>query len=50
MHVFLAVAVAGVVYVIAFKDEFEKEHLDKAAPFVFGLAAVALILGILSNL
>lgn len=44
MYILLWVSVTIAVYIVSFKDDFTKEHIDKVAPFIILLVAVSLIL------
>lgn len=47
MSLLIALTVSAVVYVGCFKNDFTKEHIDKAAPFMIIVSIIIFTLGAL---
>lgn len=45
MSLLIMLAILIVIYVVCFKDDFTKEHIDKASPFIIVVSLVLFILG-----
>ena len=50
MPLLLWLIITAIVYVATFKDDFTKEYIEKASPFLVVIAFIGLVLGILTNL
>ena len=50
MYIFLFLIIVIIVYVMSFKDNFTKEHIDKVTPVLIIGAVISLVLCILASI
>lgn len=50
MSLLMWLVILSIVYVMTFKDDFTKENIDKALPFLIVVSLIVLVFGILTSI
>lgn len=50
MGIWLSIPITILVYILTFSKDYQEEHLNKATPFIIGLIAIPVVLGLLGSL
>lgn len=50
MFFLIYLGVLAIAYVVTFKDDFDKEHIEKASPFIFIVSALFILIGLLGSI
>lgn len=50
MSLIVWLVISVIVYITAFKDDFTKEHIDKAMPFIITVSFILLLFGTLLSI